>query len=72
MYIYEFIMEIEDLQLQFYIVMLFAVYRVYDANKVATMLLNSTGRRRISGVEALKRIVVLVPVGCFLFSFGLD
>jgi hypothetical protein len=48
--------------------MLFADYRVYAACKVATMLLKSSGRRRISGVEAFERIMVLVPVSCLLFS----
>lgn len=45
-YIYEFLIKIEDLWLQFQVPSFYAVagYRVYDVNKVAMMLLNSAGR----------------------------
>jgi hypothetical protein len=50
--------------------MLFADYKVYAACKGAAMLLKSAGRRRISGVEAFDRIMVLVPVSYFFFHLG--
>ena len=42
--------------------MLYVDCRVYAACKVATLILKTSGKRRISGLEAFERIMVVVPV----------
>jgi len=50
------------------VAVLCADWKVFTACKLCALMLKSSGRRRISGLEAFERIICIVPVSSVIYG----